>query len=453
MKRKTKDTKLIKLILWLLIVLIIIIGFIGIYTKKLNKLSNIIPEYTLGMDIKGNREIKLSVDYTEKDESVYVDENGNVAGKASNQDEPEQVDGYSIETRTIKANQEENLSISNYEKTKKIIQKRANYLGINEYLVKLNKESGDITLEMPQNTKTDDNYSILTSEGKFEVLDYQTGIVLMNNNDIVETMATTNQSTSGGYDVYLQIEFSKSGAEKLKEISKKYVEYQPEGEEETKIDYITMKLDETTLYTTYFNEEWTSNYIYIPIARGITDEANLKESYNSVNNIANIINSGKLPVKYTLASDNFIKSPITENNIKIFKYSVLGALVFVTILFAIKFKLKGLQLGLANIGFVALYSIILRYLNVSITLPGIVTILSVIILNIAFYYILLNKKIEEFNKEFIRFNIVIIPIIIISIVFTLSKDINPLSIGMVMFWGIISKEIYNYLLVKNILKK
>lgn len=453
MKKKTKDTKLIKLILWLLIALITIIGFIGIYTKKLNKLSNIIPEYTLGMDIKGNREIKLSVDYTEEDESVYVDENGNVAGKVNNQDEPEQVEGYSIETRTIKANQEENLSISNYEKTKKIIQKRADYLGINEYLVKLNKESGDITLEMPQNTKTDDNYSMLTSEGKFEVLDYQTGIVLMNNDDIVKAMATTNQSTSGGYDVYLQIEFSKNGAEKLKEISKKYIEYQPEGEEETKIDYITMKLDETTLYTTYFNEEWTSNYIYIPIARGITDEANLKESYNSVNNIANIINSGKLPVKYTLASDNFIKSQITENNIKIFKYLVLVALVFVTILFSIKFKLKGLQLGFANIGFVALYSIILRYLNVSITLPGIVTILSVIILNIAFYYILLNKKIEEFNKEFIRFNIAIIPIIIISIVFTLSKDINPLSIGMVMFWGIVSKEVYNYVLVKNILKK
>ena len=261
MKNKRKDTKILKLITWIIIILIIIVGFIGVYTKKLNKLTNIIPEYNFGMDIKGNREFNLVIDNSENEKKVYVDSKGNIAGEVI--DEEKQVDGYTIENKKIKSNDEENLTLDNYERTKEIIEERIKNLKINEYNLKLNNQTGNIVIELPQNEETDNNYSMLISEGKFEILDNQTGIILMDNKDIVKVIPTMNQSSTNGYDVYLQVEFNEIGTEKIKNISNKYIEYTEEGKEESTIDYIAVKLDGTTLYTTYFAEEWTSNYIYI----------------------------------------------------------------------------------------------------------------------------------------------------------------------------------------------
>ena len=453
MKKKTKDTKILKLITWIMIVLIIIVGFVGIYTKKLNKLTNIIPEYNFGMDIKGNREFNLIIDNKEEEKKVLIDSNGEVAGEVIN--EEKQPDGYTIETRKVKLNNDEDLTIENFEKTKKIIEKRIKKFKINEYNLKLNNQTGNIIIELPQNEETDNNYSMLITEGKFEVLDNQTGIVLMDNSEVVKAAATMNQSSTNGYDVYMQIQFNEEGVQKLKDISNKYIEYTEEGNEESSIDYVAFKLDETTLYTTYFAEEWTSDVIYIPIANNITDSTQLKETFDSVEKLSDIINTGKLPVKYYLESDEFLKSSITKENIEIFKYGVLSVLIVVSIILAIRFKLRGFELGIINIGFVALYSIILRYLNIEINLPGIISILAIIIINLALYYFILKNNIEnnEINKMFKEFNMIIIPFIIIAVVFTLTNNINTLTIGMLTFWGIAICELYNLVVLKIILKK
>lgn len=450
MKKKTKDTKFKKMIIWLLVTLIIIVGGLGIYTKKLNKLTNIIPDYTLGMDIKGNREFNLIIDNSEEEKKVYIDDEGNIVGEVNGEQEAE---GYTIATKKIKANNEENLTVDNYKKTKEIIEKRIKDLSIIEYNIKLNNETGNIVIELPQDENTDNNYSMLLSEGNFEVLDNQTGIILMNNNDIIKASPITNQSSSTLYEVYLQIEFNENGMEKLKDISNKYIEYVGEGQDESKIDYISFELDGTTLYTTYFAEEWTSNYIHIPVATNV-EQANLENVYNSVINIANIINSGKLPIKYSLESDEFIKSTITDDNIKIFKGIILGILILITISFAIKYKMKGLGVGILNIGFVSIYSLIIKFLKVEVNLPGIISIITIIIINISLYYSILKNNInnKDLNKKIKEFNIEIIPFIIIAIVFTLTKNINTLSIGMLTFWGIVISEIYNLLVLKAVLK-
>lgn len=453
MKDKTKNINFLKIITWIIVVLIIIVGFLGIYTKKLNKLTNIIPEYTYGMDIKGNREFNLLIDKTETEKKVYVDNKGNIAGEVI--DEEKQVDGYTIENKKIKANNEENLTVDNYEKTKKIIEKRIKNLKINEYNLKLNNQTGNIVIEFPQNEYTDNYYAMSTAEGKFEIIDKQTGIVLINNEDVVSAVTATNQQATGGYEIGLQIEFTDAGAEKLKNMSNTYVEYKKEGEEETTIDYIQINLDGTKLYETYFGVEWTSNLFYIPLVNNIADQTQLQQAYEYVSNISSIIDTGKLPIKYSLESDEFINSTITKENIQIFIYSILALMVLITILFTIKFKLKGLELGILNIGFIALYSIVIRYAKVEINLPGVISILTIIILNLSLYYTILKNKIESknFGKKIKEFNISIIPIMIIAIVFTLANNINTLSIGMLAFWGIVINEIYNLLILRTILKR
>lgn len=450
MKKRTKDSKLPIIIKWIIIILIILVGIMGIYVKKLNKFVNIIPDYNYGMDIIGNRQFFMTVDKTEQEKTVYIDEKGNIAGEVI--DENISVNGYNIEKLSLNANKQENLTIENYELTKAIMEKRLKKSNVNEYNLKLDRQTGNMILEIVENNDTNTNYSLISTEGKFEIIDAQTGIILMNNSDIKSAAPVTNPDATGANAIYLQLELTDEGTRKINEISKKYIEYKQDGEEESKIDYITIRLDDQTIYTTYFNEEWTSNFFHIPVSEAGANEEELKQSYSGAYNVANIINNGKLPIKYILESDEFIKSSITENDVQIFKYIVLSILVLITIIFFIIFKLDGLKYGILNIGFVSLYSIILRYLKVEITLPGIISIIAIILINLVFYYNLLKKKIknkDEIKQYFYKFNILMLPVIIMAIVFTLSNNINTLSIGMVTFWGFITAGIYNWIFVKN----
>ena len=210
------------------------------------------------------------------------------------------------------------------------------------------------------------------------------------------------------------------------------------------------------MYTTYFNEEWTANYIYIPVSENIVGEENLKEAYESASKISNIINSGNLPIAYTLQSDNFIKSEIINEQIELFKYIIIGILILNMIVLAFIFKLKGLILGFSNIGFVALVDLILKYLKVEISISGIIALLGILAINLIFIIkVLRNSKSEKtvFWEIFKKYNVSIFPVMLIALVYTLANNINLISIGMVLFWGIILFEVYNIIVTKNLIEK
>jgi len=142
-----KDTAMIKKLLvvaiMLAVVTISIIAFIGVYTKNLNKLSNIIPNYKFGMEFNGNREYEYLLDQSEKSTDVYVDANGKVSGEvvkdtnsasadlnvslesengeveSNTESKGTDIEGYTQETRTIKANEDDVLSLNSYNQSKK----------------------------------------------------------------------------------------------------------------------------------------------------------------------------------------------------------------------------------------------------------------------------------------------------------------------------------------------
>ena len=68
--KKIKITTII-----LLIILVVMVSFFGIYTKVQNRMENKVKEYSLDMDLKGARYIKLSVNKENKD--VVKDADGN----------------------------------------------------------------------------------------------------------------------------------------------------------------------------------------------------------------------------------------------------------------------------------------------------------------------------------------------------------------------------------------
>ncbi len=451
----------------LAIILITMIAFFGIYVPVQNRMENKVRDYSYAMDLKGSRNIKLQVNTQNK--TTIKDSEGNVV-----EDTDELTDEQIAEKGYIKEenpyNTEEIKTVENYRASKEVIEKRLKKLGISNYLIKLDETTGDITIELPEDDKTDNAISNITTTGKFEIVDSETQEVLMNNNDIkqAKVMYGSNNSTATntGTQVYLEIDFNKDGAKKLENISNTYTSTQnttentetedttsEEAEESTQETekQIIMKIDDEEIMTTSFDETIQTGMLQLSIGQASTDRTSLQDYINRASNMSTILDVGNIPVVYTLNDNQYILSDITNNEIQIAIYVVLAIIAIALIVLIIRYKTLGILGAFSYIGLFAIFTILIRYTNVIVSLEGMLAGIVVLILNYLFVnYLLKNQKSQkETCQDFI---IKIIPIIIMAITFCFINWTPISSFGMVMFWGIVLIIIYNILVTNYMLK-
>ena len=319
------------------------------------------------MELEGNREFKFILDTTTEEKNVYIDENGNYKGtvvEGEDTDSNISLDAtveekadvvaeedinqttYSIQTRTVKANEDNVLNKESYEKTKLIIQKRLELAQIPEYNIRLNTITGELILEVPENDYTEEAYNLTLEQGKFEIVDSQTGVVLLDNSHLKKAQAlyTANEA----YQAYLEIDFNNEGTEILKSISKEYVQTTDETGETT-AKKVELKLDGQTLLSTYFGDELDQGVLQITMGSATTDYSTFVKSFDSAKQFANIINFGKTPNKLAIASDNFVMSQITNTTIMYTKIAFAIILVILSVLLILKYKIDGVFGAIASI--------------------------------------------------------------------------------------------------------
>lgn len=458
MKNKTMKTVKI-LTITFLVILISMISFVGIYQKNKNRMENKVKDYSYSMSLNGARTIKLKVN-TES-------------------------------TNDVPNNSEEALTSENYEKSKEIIEKRLKELSVEEYTTSVNETTGEITIEIPEeNSKTDTIIGNLNTVGKFEIIDSETNEVLLDNSNIKSSKVLYN-TTSSGTSIYLQIEFNKDGKSKLKEISETYVSVNnttdnntaenttseenstneatnttsESSEDTTKSEKkVTMKIDDEEIMSTSFDEAITTGKIQLSVGSATTDSTTLQNYAQQAQSIATVLDTGKLPIKYDLEKNQYILPEITTQDlikaeIVIAVIAVIGIIVLI-----IKHKMNGLLAGIAYIGLAAIYMLIVRYTNVTISIESITGIVTILALNYIFTQMLL-EKIERLDKEQVEnvvqkatletyksFFIKIIPICVMAIVFCFIKWVPISSFGMIAFWGITLITIYNAIITRYLLK-
>lgn len=437
----------------LAIVLITMIGFCGIYTQVQNRMENQVKDYTYAMDLKGSRNVRLTINKENK--TIIKDAEGNIVKDAETEnltDEQIAEKGYSKEETPY--NKEEVKTIENYKATKKIIEERLKKLEVDNYIIKVDESTGDILLELTEDDKTDSVISNLTSAGKFEIVDTQTQELLLSNKDIktAKVMYGTGDGTSTtGTSVYLEIEFNKEGSKKLEEISNKYITTEEEkNEENAEETTITMNIDDSEIMSTSFDEPIRTGKLQLSVGTAATDNDTLQDYINRATSMATVLDKGNMPIKYDLKENQYKLSDITQKDKQMIIYVALAVIVLALIVIMIKYKGTGILGAISYIGFTALYLLILRYTNVVISIEGIFGIGMILVLNYIFLYQLLakeNKK-EVYKKYFIT----ILPIIIMVIAFCFIKWIPIASFGMVMFWGILLIAIYNAIVTNNLLK-
>lgn len=492
----------------LAIVLISMVGFLGVYVKEQNRMENQVRDYSLLSNLSGERTVRLTVN-TDSEEIIKDAEGNVVESEEELTDEQLAEKGYTKES--IPNNSQDVLNAENYNKTKEVIEKRLKRLGVQEYEITVDESTGDILLRLPENTNTDQIIANIYTVGKFEIVDSETEEVLINNDDIknVSVMyGSEGTTTAAGTSVYLQIEFDKEGTKKLETVSTTYSSNSVDSnttetnttdtnstdantatentatnestdntttntENTTETDnsstssepkQVTLRIDDTEMMTTSFDEPMRTGRMQLTVGTSTSDASTLNDNLDRASNIAAIIGEGNLPIEYDLASNEYILTDITEQQVLYALIAILAIVVIGILVWVFRFKLMGLLSGFAYIGLAAIYLLIIRYTNVAISLEGAFGILVILILNYIFISMLL-KKIKNQSKKptkeevklaeketFKEFFMRIVPICIAIIVFCFVQWTPISSFGMVMFWGIALIAIYNYIVTDSLLK-
>lgn len=451
MKKAKQNNKTLKLLgkisVVVIILLLSLISFAGIYVKDKNAMKNVIPEYKLGTDLYGARNILVKVD--DSTTTKKYDSNGNLVENSSDKDE----NNENITEVEEKVNSDELRTAENYETVKNIIEARLKYMNVEDYLLRFDESTGNISLEVPENSNTDYIAQYTITKGEFKIVDNDTSEVLLSNADLKEAKVQYSTSTSGT-TVYLTIEFNKDAVEKLKNISNTYIS-STDAEGKTTTKKIKMTLDDSTIISTYFQEEISTGIIQLSMGTS-TNTSEIQSNIQSASNMAVLLNTDPMPLTYKMETNRFVYSDITAETLKIVIVVLCIVALIMAICMVIKFKKNGLMGVIADIGFTAVLLLAIRYGNVEISLAGIFAIAIAVIVEYIVTGLILNEYSKKYEKEILiknikhlmgRIAICLVPFVVMAVTFALISWEEIASIGMILFWAIIIMIIYNTLML------
>ena len=451
MKKAKQNNKTLKLLRKISTIVIILlqsqISYVGIYVKDKNTMKNVIPEYKLGTDLYGARNILIKVD--DSTTTKKYDSDGNLVKDSSDGDE----NNENITEVEEKVNPDELRTADNYEAVKNILEARLIYMKVEDYLLRFDESTGNISLEVPENSSTDYIAQYTITKGEFKIVDNDTSEVLLSNADLKEAKVQYSTSTSGT-TVYLTIEFNKDAVEKLKNISNTYIS-STDAEGKTTTKKIKMTLDDSTIISTYFQEEISTGIIQLSMGTS-TNTSEIQSNIQSASNMAVLLNTDPMPLTYTMETNRFVYSDITAETLKIVIVGLCIVALIMAICMVIKFKKNGLMGVIADIGFTAVLLLAIRYGNVEISLAGIFAIAIAVIVEYIVTGLILNEYSKKCEKEILiknikhlmgRIAICLVPFVVMAVTFALISWEEIASIGMILFWAIIIMIIYNTLML------
>lgn len=427
-RRKLEMTLMI-----LICVTVMLVGFVGIYTKNKNKYANKLPSYQLSSDLKGATLIELDTDTST--DTVYYDSEGKKVDSSTVTDDNKS----NYTTSEEKVNPDEVLTEENYEATLKIFKERLKFLKADQYNLDLDKKTGKIVLTFSDDYP-DDIESILPMQGKLELIDSNTNDVILDYSG-VKSAEATYASTEDGYSVYITLKLNKSGIEKINNIEGYKNSTDDNGEVTTnkfKLEFDGEEIGEIS----YDDMILSGSNLRVTTASKVTSSSTVNSKLNTATVMSKLTTMGRTPVKYKIAAEEYVNSTVNKNVILGVMIGIAVLLVAISIYFIIKYKVKGLLSIIGTFTNIALFTILIRLTNISISMNSIAGIVGLIIINT---YLINNilKELENKDKTFgenikkAYFNTINVLIIslFIFVVFAFNKMAVISAMGLLMFWG------------------
>lgn len=433
-----KKIKTLKLILITLIcTAIIFAGFFGIYVKEKNTYNDKTGEIILASDLKGITVIELEVDDTVN--TIYYDEDG----KEVELEDEEDTSKYTKKEQPV--NEQADYNLENYEKTAKILEKRLGFLGIEQYSVDLDRNTGKIFVSF-DSKYSEDIESILPMEGKLQVKDSITGDIILDYTDF-NNAEVSYAPTENGYTVFMSLKLKDSGIEKIKDIEKyKTVDttkIAEEDEEDTKDPQAVIIFDKEEIDTAYYEDIiLTGKTLRMTTQKDVTDASTVNSSLNTGTVVTKLSNMGKTPLKYKLTAEEYINTTVNTEIIRIALITMIAIVILAMVYFIFKYKKIGIFVSIGFVTNIALFLMIIKLTKVAVSLNSIAAILTLIVLNLMLIKNILENS-KNKDKEF-KSNIasaylktldLIIIVAIAFVVFAFSSMSVINTMGLFIFWG------------------
>ncbi len=384
-------------------------------------------------------------DASKKDEKK--DEKEDSSKEDKNVESEDNSESTEPETKEAPINPQEVLNVQNYKKSKEIIESRLKSYGIVDAIVSMNEENGAINIETSNTDITNFVPTLIEGKGDFEIIDSDTEECLIDRSMIKSATGyyvPSENSTAENptYDLGISFQFNSNAQNKINEMTKKYIETTDENGETTQ-KTITIRINDTDIYKTYFSPEGTYTSINVPIYKDVqtSDIDTFNQKYRECLVYQSVLETDEMPIKYKVDSGVYLNSNLSENFLTYFSIATCAILVIIAVLMVKKYGKTGLKMALIEIGYVAILLLLIRVVGATLTLVGLMMIFFMSILNYLFMSNLTKTdKLEQLKK----FLMSIIPFLIMILVFNFVKDINLLSVGIIGIWGIIT-FIYTFL--------
>lgn len=496
-----KKVKILTIIL--AIILVTLIAFGGIYVQTQNRMENKVKDYELGRELKSQRVIELKIKESTSTDSENSSSDENTETDSSKETENSEETTSTENESTENESTENKLTEKDYENAKKIMEKRLQALGAQDYTISLDKENGTVRVELAENDNVDMYIYYLYASQKITIKDTDSKDILLNDEMIKGAKYSYTSDSKGAYQVYEEIELTKDGQAKLNELLNDYAllatdvteienakkasesestktestseentestentdEQNTESTETQSTTEETSSNSETTkktakLYvndTTYDVSKIEKGKITVKIGSSSTNTTSVNNNISKAAEIAMLENAGKLPADYELDTNRYEYSSITQKEIIYFAITMLAILVITLLVYCVIYKKSGILASISFVGFVASFSLLIRYTNVAISIEGISAIIIVMIINLIINREILSKTKkmnlvnEAVKSTYKNIYLKLIPVGILTIIFCLSKWESLSSFGMIMFWGLVLTAIYNVIVTRTLL--
>ena len=462
-----KTNKVLKVMsIIILIIILIAISFVGIYVKENGKLTNIVKGFTKDAELGVEREYVFSL--SDATTTEYYDSEGKLVLE---EDVDKDAEEGTYTTKTVNVNLDEAKTAENYKKAKELMEKRIKDLSLEQYRITVDENNGNVVLKTLENSQTSDIIYAVCGQGEFLLKDAETQEVLLDNKDIKNAKVGYSPAETGT-TVYLTINLNKEGKEKLKNISSTYVkttetkdvtaEDGTVSQEKTEVTKnVKLYIDGDMIINTYFGEVMENGQLQLTMGKETADTDELRSLLLSATAEATKLSNGPMPLIYKITSSSNILSIYDKNFVSNLEIVAIILLTILLIFFVIRFKERAIMSSILFVGFTALYLLVLRYANVTISAASICGFTFIELFMIYFINKLLaklkNYDINEntpksiINSTLLRAIIILLPVLIISLIFAMFTYLPVSSLGTILFWGIVLFVVYSYLCVKTLL--
>lgn len=447
-----KYRKTLTVVIILVVALLMFAAFFGVNkTNENGEKENLLPDLNLGMEFGKTRVITAAVNQ-EVTTTIY-DKDGQVVEPEEGKEYTEE-DGYTTVETPI--NDSSLKKLSNYEKSKEIIEERLEKSGISQFFIEMHEITGKMKIEIPEDENADTVESIIKNSGSLLLLDGETYEVVFDSTYLKKADVMYSQGDLETA-VFLQLEFNEEGKAKLQELNNVYVEKtttktNEEGVEEevTESKVVWVILNDAFLGTTVLPNIVYDNKIMLTF--GVSNDSNeIQEAIDAAEQQAILLNSGTTPLVYDYSSEAQ-ETNITKNVLFVALTIIGSVFVIVYIYLVIKFKARGFIAVYFQIGFLGVLLLILRLTGVVLTMEGFAGIVVSMVLEYIFTYIVLaNIDKEEqgmYAKSNLAFFLNTLPMYVVAVVFTFATRAHISSFGTTLFWGILMVYVYNFIFSK-----